>query len=303
MVETSAPERPVDVPLEEPQIAIYPWGRMANRMFQMMLAAELRRRAGVGRIVGYSMPRWDLVSPPVDTIDPPYAVLQGHRFDLDHAAYLLRTGAARTIVIAGWGMRLGYYGPPQRYRGLFRTSARGQTIGDDELLIHVRADDILNLHHPRYFPMPFSFYESVIASTGLRPVFIGQIGADAYSAALKRRFAGAKFLDPQSAIEDFTTIRKARHIVLSVSSFGWLAAWLSETVVSVQMPVSGLFDPRNGATFLLPLGDRRYRFHAIGIPAPEAREGLDLVAWAERAEAAGALSDEQLQALALSPLE
>jgi hypothetical protein len=288
--------------MTEPQIYIHPMGRMANRMFQFMLASEIRRRAGVGRIVGHVLTRWGLVSPPADTIEKPYVVLRSHNFDLDHVAYLLRSGAARTVIIAGWGMRLAYYGPPARYRGLFRASEEGHRSGDDELLIHIRADDILNLHHPHYCPMPFSFYEQVIAATDLRPVFMGQIGTDAYSQALRRRFAGATFLEQQSPIADFTTIRTARNIVLSVSSFAWLAAWLSETARRIHLPILGLFDPRNGRTFLLPLDDGRYRYHLIDGPAPDERPGFDLVAWAEHSPTGGALAPDELHALVVAPL-
>ena len=288
--------------MTEPQIYIHPMGRMANRMFQYMLASEIRRRAGVGRIVGHVLTRWGLVAPPAETIEKPYVVLRSHNFDLDHIAYLLRSGAVRTVIIAGWGMRLAYYGPPARYRGLFRASEKGHRSGDDELLIHIRADDILDLHHPHYCPMPFSFYEQVIAATALRPVFMGQIGTDAYSQALRRRFAGATFLEQQSPIADFTTIRTARNIVLSVSSFAWLAAWLSETARRIHLPILGLFDPRNGRTFLLPLDDDRYCYYAVDRPAAGKEDNFDVASWAEQTDVGAALGRSQVHDLVVAPL-
>jgi len=48
---------------EEPLIAIMPGARMANRMFQLMLAHEMRNRACVGQIAGCRLPHWGLVSP------------------------------------------------------------------------------------------------------------------------------------------------------------------------------------------------------------------------------------------------
>jgi hypothetical protein len=289
--------------LTEPQIAInHGTGRMANRMFQLMLATELRRRAGLGRIVGLDLPRWGMVSPPVEVLETPVLILKDHAFDLNSAAYLLRSGVAKTVIVEGWGMRLFYYGPPSQYRGLFAATEEGHRSGEDELLIHVRGDDILDLHHRRYRPMPFSFYEWVIAASGLRPVFMGQIGDDDYSAALRRRFPGARFIERQSVIADFTTLRTARHLVLSVSSFAWLAAWLSESLLTIHLPVYGLFDPSDRRTFLLPLHDARYVFHAIDAPAAPTGDGSDLVAWAEQADAPGPLSREQLAQLAAAAL-
>jgi hypothetical protein len=284
---------------EEPLIAIMSHGQMANRMFQLMLAHELRNRAGVGRIAGYHLPLWGLVSPLPEAAPEPFAILVNHAYDLDQAAYLLRGGTVRAILIQGWGMRLAYHKSPQPYRELFQTSARGHALRDDELLIHVRGEDILNLHHPYYFPMPFSFYEEVIATTGLRPVFMGQLGDNRYSDALRRRFAGAKFLPQRSTIEDFTTIREAPHVVLSISSFSWLAAWLSEKALSVHMPVYGLFEPRNRQTFLLPVDDQRWRFYAIDVPERATHPGLDVVAWAERTLSLGMLDEAQVRLLAI----
>ena len=284
---------------EEPLIAIVSSGGMGNRMFQLMLAHEIRNRAGVGQILGANLPRWGLMSQLPEVAPEPFAVLVNHAFDLDHAAWLLRTGVLRSIVLQGWGMRLAYYRSPEPYRALFQTSERGHALRDDELLIHVRAGDILDLHHPYYFPMPFSYYEEVIAATGLKPVFIGQLDDDSYSNALRRRFAGAKFLARRSSIADFTTIRQARHLVLSISSFSWLAAWLSESVVSVHMPIHGLFDQGNGQTFLLPVDDHRWRFYEIDVPERETHKDLDVVAWAERTASLGRLGEAQVRTLAI----
>src|SRR5262249_18772301 len=117
--------------------------------------------------------------------------------------------------------------------------------------------------------------------------------------ALRRRFSGAKFLTRRSAIEDFTTIRQARHVVLSISSYSWLAAWLSEMAESIHMPIYGLFDPRNGQTFLLPVDDTRWRFYAIDGPGRGTHKGLDVVAWAERTASLGRLGEAQVRTLAI----
>jgi hypothetical protein len=284
----------------EPQIVVaHGTGRMANRMFQLMLGQELHRRAGCGRLVGYALPRWSIVGPPPGPLLEPVLVLRGHVFDLDEVAYLLRTGALRTVVLEGWGMRLPNFGPPERYRPLFPVSAEGYRAAADELVIHVRTGDIVNLHHYLYCPLPFSFYERVIAESGLRPVFMGEIGGDGYSLALRQRFAGARFLAPQSVDADFNTIRAARHVALSVSSYAWMAAWLSETLETIRYPVFRMLDPRNGETFLTPLDDPRYIYYELTGPPERAREG-DLLAWAGQAATPPPLSRAELVALAFA---
>lgn len=265
----------------QPEILIQPNGRLANQMFQMMIALQIQRRTGMGEILGYKMPEWKLVSRPVPDRERRSLVLHGHHFDLDYVAYILRSGLMDAVYILGWGMRLPYFGNPAPYRNLFQTSLKGEVLADDELLIHIRGEDILSGWHHHYFPLPFSFYENVIGLTGLRPVFMGQLDDNEFSSALKRRFPEARYLPQRSVIEDFMTLRNAAHVVLSVSSYAWLATWLSEKAKTIHLPVAGLFSPLNRETFLLPIGDPRYEFYKVSMPDPEARKKLNFLHWVE----------------------
>ena len=240
------------------------------------------------------------MSPPVSNRKRNVLVLRKHLFDLDNAAFLLRSGVLDTVVVNGWGMRMSYFGRPEPYRKIFQTALEGDVVADDELLIHIRGEDILTGWHHHYFPMPFSFYDEVINLSGLRPVFMGQIGDDNYSRALRERFSTARFLPLRSAVEDFTTLRNAANVVLSVSSFAWLAAWLSEKAVNIHLPVAGLYDPMNKETSLLPLGDERYIFYKVSMPDPEAREQLDFMQWAQTHPFEGILQMEDIRRIFFS---
>lgn len=283
--------------MSEPEILIQPRGRLANQMFQMIIALQIQKRAGGGRIVGYNMPEWKLVSPPVQQRQRRALVLSRHIFDLDNAAFMLKSSLMDTIIVNGWGMRMPNFGAPAFYRSLFQSSLAGEAVADDELLIHIRGEDVLSGWHRRYFPMPFSFYEEVIGLTGLRPVFMGQIGEDNYSIGLRRRFPDARYLPLRSVIADFTTIRNAANVVLSVSSFSWLATWLSQKAVNIHLPVAGLFDPLNNETSLLPVGDRRYTFYKMSMPDLEARKQLNFMQWAEAHPFEGILETDDIRKL------
>lgn len=272
---------------------------MGNQMFQVMLAAELMRRVGGATVSGYDLPDWGLKARPGDKIVEPALVLRRHVFDLDETARRLASGAIATVVIEGWGMRLDYFGGPERYRKLFRSSVISPQLSDKDLLINIRAEDIADGRHPKYYPLPFSFYEKVVDLTGLRPVFMGQVGPGQYTDALRKRFSGAEFLPSSSPIRDFQTIRSAKHVVLGVSSFSWLAAWLSETTESIHLPIAGLFDPRNGETMLLPVEDCRYKFYDIDFPGMEQRKSIELVSWAEQSSHVEARSVENVTQLIL----
>ena len=75
--------------------------------------------------------------------------------------------------------------------------------------------------------IPPDFYEALLAETGLAPVFMGQIEDTPYLRTLRTRFPKARFLPSLGAAMDFARIRAARFIVPSISTFSWLAAWLS----------------------------------------------------------------------------
>jgi hypothetical protein len=146
---------------------------------------------------------------------------------------------------------------------LFSAEDHSYDPKDDELLINVRAAELTwggALHYPL---VPADFYERIIKMSELKPVFMGQIGQNAYCAQLKARFPRAKFLQSQGAIQDFQTVRKASHIVISVSTFSWLAAWLADAK-QIYLPMLGFLNPmhfgeRRGID-LLPTDDPRYRF-------------------------------------------
>ncbi|OOZ13384.1 hypothetical protein BOW35_10655 [Solemya velum gill symbiont] len=277
-------------------IAIRSDGRLANQMFQLMLAFELKQLVPEAQIMGFALPEWGLASQPLKprTIQGNALLLPRHRFDFHQAAKALAEGLVNSIVIEGWGMRLEYFGSPSRYQQLFQTNTDFQPLSDKQLLINIRGEDILTGWHPSYYPLAYPFYEQIIDSTGLEPVFMGQIGPDNYSLALKKRFRGARFLRQGSAISDFQTIRHSKHVVLGISSFSWLASWLSETAINIHLPVAGLFDPRSGETDMLPVTDSRYHFYAVDFPDMQQRQSLDLETWANSADSNRLLAVDEI---------
>ncbi|MBI5276539.1 MAG: hypothetical protein HY854_08755 [Burkholderiales bacterium] len=263
-------------------LIIHPRGRLANVMFQYMLALQLKRRLGDrAKVYGPGLPEWDW--PAVGPAPHPARamVLRGHMFDLDEVAHLLRAGAFDAVVIEAWGMRVEYYADVAEQRALFVSKEVPQPVGDDEVLLSVRAEDIEGGGSAGYYPLPFRFYEAVVEAQRKRPVFMGQLQPSPYTDALRKRFPAARYLPAAPAANDFQTLRSAGHVALSISSFAWLAAWLSESAQVIHLPVAGLFDPARGHQNLLPVGDARYRYWSIEFPEMAARAGLQAHEWAE----------------------
>jgi hypothetical protein len=138
-------------------------------------------------------------------------------------------------------------------------------FGPDYLVCNLRGEAILDGSRMHRVLLPIDFYAELAQATGLKLVFMGQVGQNAYCHALKRRFRDAIFQSSRGPIADFQTFRNSTNLVVAVSTFSWLAAWLSRSNM-VVLPVDGLFHPVQEPNIdLLPPADERYRFYLFPI--------------------------------------
>lgn len=243
-------------------------GNLGNQMFRYMLAQHLADRIPGARIMGYQMPEWGLCSP-AETPEwhAPFELPPRHRIDVCDAVHRLNTGQNDGIDIQAYAQRLEYFGHDlDRFSGVFYSGVAGSPVAYDEIAVNVRAADILSGIHPDYFPIPISFYAHILGQLPLRPVFVGQLGDGWYTDALRQTFPEARFLTHHSAIEDFQTLRHARHKVLAISTFSWLAGWLSAPECSIHYPLAGLLNPMQRPQInLAPVDDTRYSFYRFPV--------------------------------------
>lgn len=150
---------------------------------------------------------------------------------------------------------------------MFCSNVEYETTSKYEIVFHVRAGDIIGGVHKDYWPLPISYIRRIVNETALDPVFVGELGNDYYSNALVEMFPQARFIC-NSSTSDFETIRNAKNIGLSISTFSWLSAWLSKTATTIHVPVFGLLNPNQRPDInLLPLTDRRFLFHQFSAVA------------------------------------
>lgn len=235
---------------------------VGNQMFRMMFAEYLRRRIPNAVITGASIPEWGILL----NDDPPSrgtkVVPPGHNVDIPRLVETIVQPDCDGAILGNFAMRLEYFEANRdMFVAMFQTSAGGQATYPDELVIHVRAGDILGGIHGDYNLVPISHYRRLVESTGLKPVFTGQTKPSFYSDALRKAFPNARFLAGNHWLDDFQTTRNAHNIAISVSSFVWLAAWLSQTATRIYMPLLGLFNPEQRPDVdLIPRNDSRYIF-------------------------------------------
>jgi hypothetical protein len=249
-----------------PVIHISPMGNVGNHAIQFMAAMALAARAGPVRYSAVGLPLFGIEHPPIEGDFPATEIVTTQTVPLDRLATALREGTLARVDIRAYAQRMENFLPADAYRGVLRTEgADPQPIGPDELLCNVRQGDILDGHHPDYVLIPIDFYAGLVAETGLAPVFLGQLEDSPYLTALRDRFPAARFVPSRGPTSDFASIRAARHIVPAISTFSWLAAFVSQAD-RIFMPVLGLFNPaQNRAVDLLPLDDPRYRFYQFPV--------------------------------------
>jgi hypothetical protein len=238
-------------------------GGLGNCMFEHLLALAILRRIPELELTGKSLPQWGIRLPRLP-LPARHVKVSGNRVEMERLAYLVRSGMVQGIETTALGMRMEYLGEVGSVRQVFRSPvAAPLRFPDDSLVISVRGAEILGGVHRDYRPVPIAFYRRLVAESGMAPVFLGQLGEDAYSQALRAQFPAATFVPSRGPMEDFAALRAARHLVASVSTFSWLACWLSEAE-TIHLPVLGLYHPRRRADIdLLPLTDPRYRFHLL----------------------------------------
>ncbi len=244
---------------QTPVIQVSPMGNVGNRMIQYMAALALADRVERARVVQIHLPEWGIQIAPLAEPPRPMEIVTTPAIDQDRLALALNAGSLAGVDIRTYAQRMSNFGPPSRYRDVFKSPLiRG--AGPGELLINIRQGDVLDARHPDYVLLPIDFYADLVAQTGLAPVFMGQLEDTPYIEALRRRFPAARMVPSQGAVADFAFIRASRHIVPAISTFSWLAAWLSEAD-TIHLPIIGLFNPaQSRATDLLPLDDTRYSF-------------------------------------------
>ena len=247
----------------DPVFHLQPTGRLANQMIEYMVALKFASMVSGCRISNINIPAWGVHHPPLDSPGPVVVERRQQHIDLPALAQQVRTQQIRRVEWTGFGQRMENLLPAEHYRSVFVSPfPRPLGYGADHLVCPVRAEDILDGANPDYVLTPVEFYRDIITMTGLKPVFIGQTHSNAYMDRITAAFPGAVVREPQSdPLVDFETIRQSRNVVVSVSTYAWLAAWLSDTADNIYLAVNGLFNPMQTPNVdLLPYGDPRYKF-------------------------------------------
>ncbi len=250
-------------------------GRLGNRMIQHMAALALASRLPDAVLSGISLPEWKLYQPDLrpspERRRPEDKVFIVHRdtpmrMPFEEILRGIGEDGVRVVEIRNYVQHMDNFLSKDVHARVFVDETPPHAaIEADELLINVRGEEVQAGVAPDYVLAPTAYLRDIVAETGLRPVIMGQLTPGPYLRALTEAFPRARLVPSQGAMPDFAVIRSARNIVASVSTFSWLAAWLSNAD-RVFLPVAGLFSPfQRPDIMMLPLDDDRFRFDLFPI--------------------------------------
>ncbi len=243
---------------------------VGNRMIQYAVAERLQRLIQPCELVNIRLPEWGLVSDPAPErdFDTTITVTDDDMRSIPSVVAEVRRHHAVRILMRGFFQDLDVL-PSHDHasRLLFPTSNKYKGRFDrSQIIINVRAGDILR--GIAWYPtVPVEFYLDLVEKTGLSPVFVGQVGPSGYVDRMRAAFPEAEFIATGNPMDDFELVRSGHNICIAVSTFSWLAAWLSDAR-QIFYPMLGFLHPgltdcyvqKIASTNLVPAQDPRYRF-------------------------------------------
>lgn len=252
-------------PESRPIIWIHPHGNIGNKALQYLTAEGIRQHVPYAEIQNIQLDMFgiDLPAPRPEAHACASTGANAYAIDVKGLGECLRTRQVEGIAVDSYTFNLEHYPSREACRLLLPTIPNTENVkgfSDGQIVCNIRGGEILTGIHGLYFPLPPRYYQLLQEKTGLELVFYGQIGSDDYSQNLRRCFPDSCFVESQGPGVDFETIRRSKNIAVSISTFSWLAAWLSHAE-RIFVPVGGMFNPlfEPGQTYL-PVDDPAFQF-------------------------------------------
>lgn len=232
-------------------ILIKPYGRTGNNIIEYMLALYLKSRVPDLKIYcntpTFLSPfkiKWE--SEPSELKCNHLLVIDNGNVNLNDIIQQIITAKSIRIIVSYCLFTPYYYNHIiDSFKSIFCNRYEIEGYGEEYLVINIRLGDILNskVVHPNYPVVPFSFYSYLLRKTGLKPVFLGEIGNDCISLNLRTAFPQAIIIPSRGIIEDFECLRRSRNLSIAVSTFSFLAGYLSDSTTTVHVPLYGGYNP------------------------------------------------------------
>ena len=248
-------------------------GNFGNKIMQYLAAKKIQKIIGLNsKIYGINIEELNIYSK-YDQIncDHDYIISDENINEYDIKEASIRPGGTN-FIMNGFFQDINLFPSKEESFEIlneYKSIKNFSEFSENDLVINVRCGDI-SIGVEWYPLIPLNFYKFIVDYTGLKPVFVGQLDNEIYVSEIKKMFPNARYIPSQGTIDDFSKLLTAKNILLSVSTFSWLAGWLSEAK-QIFYPMHGFLNPalqncysvNIAKTNLAPTDDLRYRFFML----------------------------------------
>ena len=252
-------------------------GGLANRMMQYLVARRIAQKVEGCQLSNAVLSEWGIQHEifPGPLGAEVIAPQSRHEIDLNRIVERLSSGQTLRGTFQSNVQWLSNFPDLETCRLTFPASEKEfPGFGPEYLVCNLRRDEIFAKDSEKHSVLlPLEFYAEMAHSTGLKLVFMGLEQENEYIRQIKTRFPEAEFYSTRGPRFDFQSFRNSRNLLVTVSTFCWLAAWLSQAE-RILLPVNGLFHPvQEPDVDLLPVDDERFEFYLfpINYAVPAAR--------------------------------
>lgn len=260
------------------------FGNIGNKMIQYMVCCKLQNLISGSKICNICIDDFNIKnSPSIINSHENTLVLNDHMdICFDSIVNYASQHSDLKISLEGFFQKLEFYPSVADCRELFHSDIELQEVfADDELVINIRCGELITGQVSWYPILPVAFYEHIIEVSGLKPVFVGQLDNALYVEKIKQAFPDARYIPSKGALYDFQLVRSAKNIAIAVSTFSWLAAWLSHAK-NIFYPLAGFLNPALQKAYdqvelftnFAPMDDARFRFFQMPFFQNEEISGL-----------------------------
>ncbi|MBV1837916.1 hypothetical protein [Acetobacter estunensis] len=236
-------------------ITVENFGNMGNRMMQYLFALHLQDHIPGASVYDLEIPEWDIYLPKSSELSIDKTITLTDDFDgnIENIRQSILPFGNTQIDIKGFFQNTNLFIKKESARKIFPDiPSEGLSFPDNSLIINIRCGELVTGAVSWYPLLPIDFYDFIIKESGLSPIFLGQLDYPDYVAQLKAHFPEALYVPSQGALKDFQTLRNAKHICISVSTFSWLAAWLSNSE-TIYYPLVGFLSPALQKCYEVPI--------------------------------------------------
>lgn len=262
------------------RVHILKYGRTGNQMFQYILALFFQHKC-IDRAIEIScndplfLKDFGVTIDFMETVDVlsqgNVAVIDKHDINVNNYVEHLKRNDNAIVLIKTLSCRMDILAD---FRNIYQKAIHArlpslQRHGWDSshLVIHIRLGDNVaknTVVHPNYPVVPFSFYRWILKNTQLKPVFIGQLGTDDISNGLRQCFPHAVFCESSGVVHDFYEMMLSKNVLVSVSTFSYLSAFLSDSCESIHVPLYGIYNTEDRPDCCFTVrNDPRYHYYKL----------------------------------------